>query len=83
LRAIVEDGSLVVYTGGFPSAGVVDILSNVLRALPTDVPFLHWGDIDAGGLRIFRYLEENLIIRAGYPPSHGVNSAVDVAPQAD
>jgi hypothetical protein len=56
----IEDGSLVVYTGGFPSAGVVELLSKVLRALPADVPFFHWGDIDAGGLRIFRYLEENL-----------------------
>ena len=56
----VEDGSLIVYTGGFPSAGVIDCLSKVLRAVPANVPFLHWGDIDAGGLRIFRYLEENL-----------------------
>jgi hypothetical protein len=56
----IEDGNLVVYTGGFPSAGVVELLSKVLRALPSDVPFFHWGDIDAGGLRIFRYLEENL-----------------------
>jgi hypothetical protein len=56
----IEDGSLVVYTGGFPSAGVIDCLSKVLRALPADVPFLHWGDIDAGGLRIFTYLEETL-----------------------
>lgn len=56
----IDDGSLVVYTGGFPSAGVIDFLSKVLRALPADVQFLHWGDIDAGGLRIFRYLEENL-----------------------
>ena len=22
------------------------------------MPFLHWGDIDSGGLRIFRYIEE-------------------------
>jgi Uncharacterized protein conserved in bacteria C-term(DUF2220)/Uncharacterized protein conserved in bacteria N-term (DUF3322) len=56
----IEDGSLVVYTGGFPSAGVIEFLSKALRAMPADVPFLHWGDIDAGGLRIFRYLEENL-----------------------
>jgi len=56
----IDDGSLVIYTGGFPSAGMIDLLSKVLRALPVDVPFLHWGDIDAGGLRIFRYLEENL-----------------------
>jgi len=56
----IEDGSLVVYTGGFPAAGVIELLSKVLTAVPVDVPFLHWGDVDAGGIRIFRYLEENL-----------------------
>jgi hypothetical protein len=56
----IEDGSLVVYTGGFPTAGVIEFLSKVLRAVAGEVPFLHWGDVDAGGVRIFRYLEENL-----------------------
>jgi hypothetical protein len=56
----IEDGSLVVYTGGFPAAGVIELLAKVLATVPADVPFLHWGDVDAGGLRIFRYLEENL-----------------------
>jgi hypothetical protein len=56
----IEDGSLVVYIGGFPAAGVIEFLAKVLTAVPAEVPFLHWGDIDAGGLRVFRYLEENL-----------------------
>jgi hypothetical protein len=56
----IEDGSLVVYIGGFPAAGVIELLAKVLTAVPADVPFLHWGDVDAGGVRIFRYLEENL-----------------------
>jgi hypothetical protein len=56
----IEDGSLVVYTGGFPAAGVIELLAKVLAAVPADVPFLHWGDVDAGGVRIFRYLEEHL-----------------------
>jgi hypothetical protein len=56
----IDDGSLVVYTGGFPAAGVIEFLSKVLRTISIDVPFLHWGDVDAGGVRIFRYLEENL-----------------------
>jgi hypothetical protein len=56
----IEDGSLVVYTGGFPAAGVVELLSKILTVLPAEVPFLHWGDVDAGGVRISRYLEENL-----------------------
>lgn len=56
----IYDGSLVVYTGGFPAVGVVELLSKVLTSAPADVPFLHWGDVDAGGVRIFRYLEESL-----------------------
>lgn len=56
----IDDGSLVIYTGGFPSAGVIDVLSKVLNAVPREVPFLHWGDVDVGGLRIFRFLEEKL-----------------------
>lgn len=56
----IEDGSLVVYIGGFPAAGVIELLSKVLTAVPAEVPFFHWGDVDAGGVRIFRYLEENL-----------------------
>ncbi|WFU40335.1 DUF2220 family protein [Bradyrhizobium sp. CB82] len=56
----IEDGSLVVYTGGFPTAGVIELLAKVLRLLPAELPFLHWGDVDAGGLRIFRNLEQNL-----------------------
>lgn len=56
----IEDGSLVVYTGGSPAAGVIELLSKVLAAVPAEVPFLHWGDVDAGSVRIFRFLEENL-----------------------
>lgn len=56
----IEDGSLVVYTGGFPAAGVIELLSKILITVPVGVPFLHWGDVDAGGVRIFRYLEESL-----------------------
>jgi hypothetical protein len=56
----IEDGSLVVYTGGFPAACVIELLSQVLPAVPAEVLFLHWGDVDAGGVRIFRFLEEHL-----------------------
>jgi hypothetical protein len=50
----IEDGSLVVYTGGFPAAGVIELLSKVLTTVSADVPYLHWGDVDAGCVRIFR-----------------------------
>ena len=78
----IDDGSLVVYTGGFPAAGVIELLSKVLTVVPGDVPFLHWGDIDAGGLRIFRYLEENLP-RGPRPHLMTMALAVDLGRAAD
>jgi hypothetical protein len=56
----IDDGSLVVYTGGFASSGVIELLKSVLTMGSPSVPFFHWGDIDPGGLRIFRFLEESL-----------------------
>ena len=56
----INDGSLVVYTGGFASAGVIRVLKSILELLDASVLFFHWGDIDPGGLRIFRFLEESL-----------------------
>ncbi len=56
----IDDDALVVYTGGFASTGAVALLKLILTMLPPTVPFFHWGDIDPGGLRIFRFLEERL-----------------------
>jgi hypothetical protein len=56
----IKDNALVVYTGGYPSAAVTELLKLLLTMIGTKVSFFHWGDIDAGGLRIFRYLEETL-----------------------
>lgn len=56
----IEDGTLVVYTGGFASAGVIELLTRLLNTVDGSIPFFHWGDIDPGGLRIFRFLEETL-----------------------
>ena len=56
----IDNGGLVIYTGGFASAGVIEILKSVLGIADSTVPFFHWGDVDPGGLRIFRFLEENL-----------------------
>jgi hypothetical protein len=82
----VDDGGLVIYTGGFPSAGVVSLLTLVLNKLAETIPFFHWGDIDPGGLRIFRYLEENLprpprlhLMDRSLAESHGKSAVRDPA----
>lgn len=53
-----DRGGLVLYSGGFPSRGA---LRGIVRlATLAAAPTFHWGDIDPGGLRIFRYLETAL-----------------------
>jgi len=56
----IDDGALVVYTGGFASIGIIQLLKVILEQIDPHVPFFHWGDIDPGGVRIFRFLEEAL-----------------------
>ena len=59
VRECREPADAVVYTGGFPSAGVIGILRRLVAL--SDVPCVwHWGDIDGGGLKIGRYLERML-----------------------
>jgi hypothetical protein len=54
--AEIRDNGLVIYTAGFPSPGVADFLKMLDVSLPAEVPFIHWGDIDEGGLKIFAYI---------------------------
>lgn len=50
-----QDGGLAVYTGGFPSRATLSVLLKLATAATS--PVYHWGDIDPGGLRIFRMIE--------------------------
>jgi len=56
VREVSDDG-LIVYTGGFPSRAVQTVILRLDDQLDRSVPFLHWGDIDPWGLRIFRHIE--------------------------
>lgn len=69
----IDDGSLVVYTGGFASGGVISVLRSIVALLDASVPFFHWGDVDPGGVRIFRFLEESL---PRPPEAHLMNRAL-------
>ncbi len=54
-----QPDTVVVYSGGFPSPSVALSLRTLIDAAPmADV--YHWGDIDAGGVRIFRNIEERV-----------------------
>jgi len=58
--AEIRDNGLVLYTAGFPSPGVAEFLQMVDTSVPLSIPFLHWGDIDEGGLKIFIYIQSLL-----------------------
>jgi hypothetical protein len=61
VREINRDcAGLVLYTGGFPARPV---LRQIVRlAARANAPVFHWGDMDAGGVRIFRHLEDALAL---------------------
>lgn len=59
---LVRDGSLVVFTSGFVSDPCATLLR---RIVSPDMPWFHWGDVDPGGLSIFKWLEDNVAAPAG------------------
>jgi hypothetical protein len=63
----ILDQAVVIYTAGFPGPDLVRVLQRLGRALPTECPFLHWGDRDIGGLRIFAQLATALPDRTVEP----------------
>lgn len=59
VRECRDPQDAVVYTGGFPSTGVIAALRRLIE-LSAIGSICHWGDIDAGGVKIGRYLEKAL-----------------------
>lgn len=56
----LDRSGLIMYTGGFPARSHLSQIVRIAKA--TDAPIFHWGDMDAGGVRIFRHLEEALAV---------------------
>lgn len=59
LLALRPPDLLAVCTGGFASPALIGLLRG-LRAARPDLPLLHWGDLDAGGLRILAHLRRQV-----------------------
>jgi len=59
LAALGAGSVLIVYTGGFASPSLMTFLERVRQGCPR-LPFFHWGDMDAGGLRILAHLRRRL-----------------------
>lgn len=49
---LLDDDTLLLYTGGMPSPAWRRAYGGILRSLPADTCIYHWGDIDQGGFRI-------------------------------
>lgn len=58
VRREMPDHEIAVFTRGMPSRLVIRFLEKIIRAGTPRVA--HWGDLDLGGLRIFRHLREVL-----------------------
>ena len=56
---------LALLTDGFPARDVLTGMVSLVKATQTerDVPVFHWGDIDAGGVRIAAHLEDAFGLR--------------------
>lgn len=75
---------IVVYTAGFPSRATVRALRRLRR--PNGVPVLHWGDIDAGGIRSADHLTREVapglslhLMTSALACERGVPAAVDAS----
>jgi Wadjet anti plasmid transformation system JetA-like protein len=55
-----QRAGITIYVGGYPSLATQDALKAVAAALPVDVPFFHWSDIDPDGTWIFRTIEGSI-----------------------
>lgn len=80
----VRDDGLILYTGGFPSRAVQTVIVRLDNQLDRSVPFLHWGDIDPWGLRIFRHIEGLLArgLRPHLMTSHLAEAGREATPSA-
>lgn len=57
-----EENEIVIFTGGFPNRTVQELLQKIgdyLRGGGRMPPVYHWGDMDAGGIRIFEFIRGN------------------------
>ena len=55
-----REDTLYIYCHGFFSPKELRFLSGLPGLLPAETRYLHWGDMDYGGIRIFRFIEKNL-----------------------
>ncbi len=75
---------LAIYTGGYPNRVLQSFLrklSQVVSEASNPPELLHWGDIDLGGIRIFKWLQFNFFPRLR-PYRMGVDTLLQYEAQA-
>lgn len=60
-RRGVAEKCVLVYSGGFYSRRRMAMLGRVAAAMGKDAKLCHWGDMDLGGVMIFRHIKENCL----------------------
>jgi DNA topoisomerase VI subunit A len=60
MEADPQRAGVTIYVGGYPSLATQEALRTLAAAIPPDVPFFHWSDIDPDGTWIFRTIERSL-----------------------
>lgn len=56
-----KEKTLIIYLGGYHNKAR-KVLLNKLYSVYNDIEFYHWGDIDAGGFKIFNHLKRSTAI---------------------
>lgn len=56
----VDDAGIILYSGGFPALAVLKAIRRMDALLPAHVPFFHWGDVDADGVRILQHIARSI-----------------------
>jgi hypothetical protein len=90
-----QRAGVTIYVGGYPSLATQEALKGLAAALPSDVSFFHWSDIDPDGTWIFRTIESSiardlkphlmssdLADRLGKPPADRIRLPTGVVPSA-
>lgn len=56
----IDDGSVVIYSGGFPSRATLAAIRRLDASLPPEVGFFHWGDADRHGRLILEHIRSSI-----------------------
>lgn len=55
-----QPDTLLIFVHGFPSPKARKFLKHLTSIAEDNTEYYHWGDMDLGGIRIFKYLKEKL-----------------------